>query len=64
MLSLKPKAVLEMEMPDNCAKCLMRNYDHENGIYFCHALFRISIDKEGRCKSGRSEFCPLKPGVR
>lgn len=55
-----PKAILELEMPENCEECPCSSYDYEASDFFCDALF-LKNQKDVRClEEGRRPDCPLK----
>jgi len=51
-----PKAILELEMPENCNECIMHDW-RRNGFTF--TLICKALDKDGLPHKRRDD-CPLK----
>lgn len=59
------KAILEMDMPQNCYECVLSTKKHYNQIdwdWVCGGLNnKIQVDIFGEHRTKRHPSCPLKP---
>jgi hypothetical protein len=55
------KAILELEMPESCRDCILKQHDSEAGDYFCAGIENWTWIGKNVWDGGKHPDCPLKP---